>query len=208
MRLPEFDLYLVTDRRQTGGRDLLWVLEQALEGGVKAVQLREKDLGGRDLFILAQKVKALCGRYQASLFVNDRIDVALGVDGDGVQLGVRSVPVAAARQLLGGEKLIGVSTHSTGEAQEAEQAGADFILFGPVYDTPSKAVYGKPQGLSPLKEVVEKISLPVYAIGGIKAEKIAELKATGIKGVALISAVLSVADPRRAAEEILETLAR
>lgn len=207
-RSANFALYLVTDRNQTGGRDLLWVLERALEGGVRAVQLREKDLGGRELFVLAEKIKALCERNRASLFVNDRIDVALGVDAAGVQLGSASMPVEAARELLGERKLIGVSTHSANEAKAAEQAGADFILFGPVYDTPSKAIYGKPQGLAPLKEVVEKNSLPVYAIGGVKAENIAEVKAAGVRGVALISAVLGAVDPRGTTREILKTLER
>ncbi|MEK7379144.1 MAG: thiamine phosphate synthase [Candidatus Binatota bacterium] len=208
MRSPNFDLYLVTDRNQTGGRDLLWVLERALEGGVRAVQLREKDLGGRELFVLAEKTKRLCERYQANLFVNDRVDVALGVDADGVHLGGDSMPVRAARELLGAEKLIGVSTHSIKEAREAEQEKADFILFGPVYFTASKAAYGEPQGLGRLKKVVEKISLPVYAIGGVKAENIAEVKETGVRGIALISAVLSASDPRAATRRILETLAR
>ena len=208
MRSPNFDLYLVTDRNQTGGRDLLWVLERALEGGVRAVQLREKDLGGRELFILAEKTKRLCERYQANLFVNDRVDVALGVDADGVHLGGDSMPVRAARELLGAEKLIGVSTHSINEASEAEREKADFILFGPVYFTASKAAYGEPQGLGRLKKVVEKISLPVYAIGGVKVGNIAEVKETGVRGIALISAVLSASDPRAATRRILETLAR
>jgi len=208
LRSPNFDLYLVTDRSQTGGRDLLWVLERALEGGVRAVQLREKDLGGRELFVLAEKTKRLCERYQANLFVNDRVDVALGVDADGVHLGGDSMPVRAARELLGAEKLIGVSTHSINEAREAEQEKADFILFGPVYFTASKAAYGEPQGLGRLKKVVEKISLPVYAIGGVKVGNIAEVKETGVRGIALISAVLSASDPRAATRRILETLAR
>ena len=208
MRSPNFDLYLVTDRNQTGGRDLLWVLERALEGGVRAVQLREKDLGGRELFVLAEKTKRLCERYQANLFVNDRVDVALGVDADGVHLGGDSMPVRAARELLGAEKLIGVSTHSINEAREAEQEKADFIIFGPVYFTASKAAYGEPQGLGRLKKVVEKISLPVYAIGGVKVGNIAEVKETGVRGIALISAVLSASDPRAATRRILETLAR
>ena len=208
MRSPNFDLYLVTDRNQTGGRDLLWVLERALEGGVRAVQLREKDLGGRELFVLAEKTKRLCERYQANLFVNDRVDVALGVDAEGVHLGGDSMPVRAARELLGAEKLIGVSTHSINEASEAEREKADFILFGPVYFTASKAAYGEPQGLGRLKKVVEKISLPVYAIGGVKVGNIAEVKETGVRGIALISAVLSASDPRVATRRILETLAR
>ena len=206
MASPNFDLYLVTDRSQTHGRDLLWVLEKALEGGVRAVQLREKDLSGRELFLLAEKIKTLCEPYHAGLFINDRIDVALGVDAEGVQLGVASMPVEAARELLGTKKLIGVSTHSLREAEEAERTGADFILFGPVYFTPSKAAYGRPQGIGALQEVVEKISLPVYAIGGIKAENIAEVKATGVRGVALISAIMSAPDPLVAAQEMLAIL--
>jgi len=203
LRSPHFDLYLVTDRAQTGGRDLLWILEQALEAGVRAVQLREKDLSGRELLILAEKAKKLCQRYRTGLFINDRIDVALEVDAEGVQLGTSSMPIEAARRLLGEEKLIGVSTHSIGEAESAQQAGADFILFGPIYFTASKAVYGAPQGLDPLRKVVEKISLPVYAIGGIREENVAEVKETGIRGVALISAVLGAAEPGKAARKIL-----
>ena len=205
-RSANFDLYLVTDRRQVRERDLLWVLEQALDGGARAVQLRERDLGGRELFLLAEKAKALCGRYRALLFVNDRVDVALGVDAEGVQLGSASMPASAARTLLGEEKLIGVSTHSIREAEQA--AEADFILFGPIYFTLSKAAYGEPQGLGPLKEVVEKISIPVYAIGGIKPENAGAVKETGVRGVAVISAVLSAADPKKAARDILRALER
>jgi thiamine-phosphate pyrophosphorylase len=203
---PTFDLYLITDRQQTRGRDLVWVIEQALGGGARAIQLREKDLGGRELFFLAQKVKTLCARYQASFFINDRVDVALAVDADGVQLGSGSMPVDVARKLLGENKMIGASTHSMDEALAAERAGADFILFGPVYFTPSKATYGNPQGLERLKEVVEKISLPVYAIGGVKADRIAAVKKTGARGVAVISAVMGADEPLAASREMLRLL--
>jgi thiamine-phosphate pyrophosphorylase len=203
---PDFTLYLITDRTQTRGRDLLGVLEQALAGGVRAVQLREKDLGGRELFLLAEKLKRLCDSHGASLYVNDRIDIALGVDAAGVQLGVSSMPVAAVRELVGEKKRIGVSTHSLKEAEEAQKAGADFILFGPVYFTPLKAAYGEPQGLKPLKEVVKRVSLPVYAIGGIKPENIPDAMKTGIHGIALISAVLSTPEPKKATKEILGLL--
>ena len=207
MPFPEFDLYLVTDRRQTAGRDLLWVLEQALAGGVKAIQLREKDLTGCDLFYLAEKCRNLCEKYRAALIINDRIDIALAVDAAGVQLSCLSLPIPTARQLLGTEKLIGASTHSLLEARAADESGADFILFGPVYFTPSKAPYGAPQGLPALKEIVEKTSLPVYAIGGINAASISEVKPTGIRGIALISAVMGARDPKLATEE-LHTLLR
>jgi len=202
----DFDLYLVTDRNQTGGRDLLWVLEQALDGGVKAIQLREKDLSGRDLFSLAEKVCKLCQAYNAALFINDRIDVALAVDAAGVQLSQTSLPVVTTRALLGPQKIIGVSTHSLQEAREAEQNGADFVLFGPVYFTASKAAYGAPQGLAALKTIVDNISLPLYAIGGIKPENIESTKKLGVRGVALISAIVSAESPKEAAAKMLRQL--
>jgi thiamine-phosphate pyrophosphorylase len=202
----DFDLYLVTDRTQTGGRDLLWVLEQALDGGVKAVQLREKDLSGRDLFLLAERSRHLCQTYQAALFINDRVDIALAVDAAGVQLARTSLPVAAARALLGPQKIIGASTHSLQEAKQAEENGADFVLFGPVYFTASKAAYGAPQGLPALRAIVDNVSLPVYAIGGIKSEMIESIKHCGARGVALISAIISAESPKQEAKKILRQL--
>jgi thiamine-phosphate pyrophosphorylase len=207
-RSPTFDLYLVTDRHQARGRDLLYVIEQAMVGGVRAIQLREKDLSGRELFYLAEKAKRLCVRYQASLFINDRVDVAMGVDADGVHLAGTSMPPDVVRDLVGEQKLIGVSTHSLLEGLEAARAGADFLLFGPVYFTPSKAPYGAPQGIAALEEMVEKIPLPVYAIGGITADNLGEVKRTGAQGVALISAILTAADPNAAARSIVAALER
>jgi thiamine-phosphate pyrophosphorylase len=203
---PDFDLYLVTDRKQTGGRELVEVVEQALAGGIQAVQLREKDLDGAELFRLAEALKRSCARHRARLLINDRIDIALAVDADGVQLGAASMPIGAARELLGGDKLIGASIHSLQEAQQAVRDGADFVLFGPVYFTPSKAVYGAPQGIARLKEVVEKISIPVYAIGGITGGNVEEIKKIGASGVALIAAVMSAPDPAAAARAIVSRL--
>jgi thiamine-phosphate pyrophosphorylase len=184
------------------------VLEQALEGGVKAVQLREKDLGGKELFEMAEKSRRLCDRFKASLFINDRIDVALAVDAAGVQLGKTSMPISSARALLGPQRFIGVSVHSVEEAKHAERCGADFTLFGPVYFTPSKAAFGAPQGLDALKKVVETIALPVYAIGGIKSENIIDVRAAGIRGVALISAIISAENAKHAAEMMVRLLQR
>jgi thiamine-phosphate pyrophosphorylase len=208
VHVPRFDLYLVTDRNQTQGRDLLWVLEQALDGGVKAVQLREKDLAGKELFLLAEKARNLCARYRAEFFINDRIDIACAVNADGVQLGKTSLPIEIARELLGRNGFLGASTHSLEEARDAERQGADFILFGPVYFTPSKASYGAPQGLSSLKKIVENVMVPVYAIGGIKPENVAEVIGTGARGVALISAVMDAVDPKLASESIQKLLHR
>jgi len=204
---PNFELYLITDRKLTQGRDLCTVVQQALDGGVKAIQLREKDLGGKELFELADKLSVICHRYDAKLFINDRIDVALAVDAAGVQLGQTSLPLAVARALMGNEKLLGYSIHSPEEAKRAEREGADFILFGPVYFTPSKAPYGAPQGLPPLKETVTQVALPVYAIGGINAANLAQTMNTGIHGVALISAIIAAGDPTAEAKKILDMLA-
>lgn len=205
---PNFDLYLVTDRKLTYGRDLLWVLERALDGGVKAIQLREKDLSGKQLFNLAERVSHLCHRYQAQLFINDRVDVALAVDAAGVQLGETSMPLTAARALLGSQRSIGVSVHSLEGARKAEHDGADFIVFGPVYFTPSKADYGAPQGLNALRNIVAKISLAVYAIGGIKPENLPETQRVGIRGVALISAIMNADEPDHTTRQLLALLTR
>lgn len=206
MPQPNFDLYLITDRKLTHSRDLVWVLERALDGGVKAIQLREKDLSGKDLFYLAERIARLCQRYQAQLFINDRIDIALAVDAAGVHLGEASMPVPTARSILGVQRNIGVSTHSLEGARRAEQQGADFIVFGPIYFTPSKADFGAPQGIKALQNIVENISLAVYAIGGITADNLLEAKSVGSRGVALISAIMSAEDPALAAKQILAGL--
>lgn len=208
MPQPNFDLYLVTDRKLTHGRDLCAVVEQALDGGVQAIQLREKDLGGKELFELADKISVLCQGYNAQLFINDRIDVALAVGAAGVQLGKTSLPIATARALLGADKLIGFSSHGVDEAIAAQRNGANFLLFGPVYFTPSKAPFGAPQGVAALKELVEKVTLPVYAIGGINAANLAATMNTGVRGVALISAIMSAENPTAAATTILAKLTR
>lgn len=197
-------LYFVTDRKQTNGRSLVEVVHAALDGGVRAVQLREKDLEGRELYQLASTLRELTSRYQARLFINDRIDVALATDADGVHLGQASFPVTVTRQLLGPSKLIGVSTHSQEEIEAA--AGADFLLFGPVYFTPSKAAYGAPQGLKRLRQAVTHSPVPVLAIGGIKTTQTPEILATGAYGIGAITAISAAPDPTQAVRELLARL--
>ena len=177
-----------------------------MEGGVKAIQLREKDLGGRDLFELAEKTRRLCERYRAALFINDRIDVALAVDAAGVQLGKISLPIETARSLLGPRKLIGASIHSIEEVRHAEQGGADFVLFGPVYFTPSKASFGAPQGVATLRKIVETSALPVYGIGGITADNTIKVRDAGARGIALIAAIIGAEDPRESTRAIMQLL--
>lgn len=199
-----FRLYFVTDRTQTANRPLTDVVHAALDGGVRAVQLREKDLEGRELYALAEQLRALTLRYQAHLLVNDRLDVALAVEADGVHLGQHSFSVEDARRLLGAGKLIGVSTHSQQEIDTAQ--GADFIVFGPVYYTPSKAIYGEPQGPDRLRAAVAHSTVPVFAIGGIRTARVAEIVETGAQGIAMISAISAEVDPTQAARELLRQL--
>ena len=204
MPAVDFDLYLITDRRSLpAGRDLLATIRSALRGGVRAVQLREKDLSSAELYPLARELRQLTREFSARLLINDRVDLALAVDADGVHLGHHSLPIAVARKLLGDQRLIGVSTHHPDEVKAAATAGADFVTFGPVYATPSKLPYGSPLGLPPLAVVCADATLPVFALGGVTMARLSELRAVGCTHVALIGAILQAIDPETATEELL-----
>jgi thiamine-phosphate pyrophosphorylase len=205
--LIDFRLYLITDRKLFADNSSFYdAIEQALAGGVEAVQLREKDLAMRGLLDMAYRLRELTGSYDARLFVNDRVDVALAVKADGVHLGGSSLPAGAARRIAGEKFLIGVSTHGIEEAETAEKEGADFITVGPVYATPSKMKYGKPLGPGILGKIKEKTSVPVFAIGGIKQEKIGEVLGSGADGIALISAVLTAREIKSTTETFMRLL--
>lgn len=195
----DFNLYLITDQGQTAGRDLLMTVEEALSGGVRGVQLREKSFSARNCYELALALRDLTRRYDARLLINDRLDIALAVGADGVHLPEAGLPVTVARELLGPAKLVGVSCHSRERACEAERDGADFITFGPVWVTPSKAAYGEPLGVALLVEVAHSLAIPVFPLGGITLDRIPDLSASGIGRVALISAILSAPAPSVAA---------
>jgi len=197
----DFHLYLITDRHRCAPQHTLFsAVEAALRGGVKAVQLREKDLTPIELLEYAQHLRSLTRQYGAKLLINDRADIAVAVEADGVHLTENSMDIASARKVLGGKKLIGVSTHSLARAGVAQREGADFITFSPIYHTPSKAGYGSPQGLERLREVCAEVDVPVFALGGITPERQAEVQRAGAKGVALISAIIGAPDPAAAAQ--------
>jgi thiamine-phosphate pyrophosphorylase len=199
-RVPDFSLYLITDRKLIAtGKTLATVVEAALAGGVDAVQLREKDLSAAQLLPLATQLRELTRRFGARLLINDRIDLALAVDADGVHLGGHSLPVATARRLLGDRRLLGVSCHSSAEIGHAAAQGADFVTFGPVYFTPSKAAYGAPQGPAALRAACSASALPVFGLGGITAQRAAEVRSAGAAGIACISAIIAASDPGAAA---------
>ena len=202
----DFNLYLITDRKNTGGREISFVVEEALKGGVKMVQLREKDLSSRDLYATACELRKLTARYGARLCINDRIDIALAVDADGVHLGNSSIPVPRAREILGDERLIGVSCHDTVSAIDAQEKGADFITFGPVFYTPSKAAFGNPVGVDKLGDITGLLRIPVFALGGITRAYVPRVIEAGAHGIALISAVMAADDPREETKSLLFSL--
>lgn len=207
MKAVDFNLYLITDRRSLpAGRTLIAQVRAALEGGVRAVQLREKDLPAAALYPLALELRTLTHDFGARLLINDRIDVALAVGADGVHLGGHSLPIAAARALLGPQRLIGVSTHRRDELHTAAASGADFVTFGPIYPTPSKLPFGPPLGVAALAAACSCPPLPVFALGGITAARLAELRSAGCGRVAAIGAILHTDDPSAAARNLLRHL--
>ncbi len=199
-------VYLVTDRHRVGSLSLAEAVEEALAGGVRAVQLREKDLTTRDLLAVALDLRARTTRHGALLLINDRPDVALACGADGVHLPTHGFPVADARAILGPQSVIGVSTHSAAEAADAARQGADFVVFGPVYATPSKEPYGPPRGLDELETAVREASVPVVALGGIDASRVPEVRTRGAAGIALIRAILAAPSVRSAAARLVAAM--
>jgi thiamine-phosphate pyrophosphorylase len=205
--LDELSLCLVTDRARTRGRDLVTVVAECLAAGLSAVQVREKDLGAGELAALCRRLRGFTLDAEALLIVNDRVDVALAVGADAVQrtstsLSVRDMIAVADKRLH-----IGASVHALEEAIDAERQGADWVVFGPVYDTPSKRAYGPAQGLARLEAVARAVGVPVIAIGGITPERVTEVRAAGAAGVAVISAILEADSPADATARFLDQLA-
>ncbi|MGH7382588.1 MAG: thiamine phosphate synthase [Candidatus Methylomirabilales bacterium] len=196
-------LYVITDRTQTQGRSLEEVVGACIQGGARVFQLREKDLEARELTALAERLLRLITPAGGLLLINDRVDVALAVRANGAHLSQRGLPPAVARRLLGPTRLLGVSCHSLAEAEEAQQGGADFIVLGPIFYTPSKALYGPPLGLALLREVRPRIRMPVFAIGGITAANRPQVLAAGADGIAVISAVMAGPDVSTAVRALL-----
>jgi thiamine-phosphate pyrophosphorylase len=191
----DFRLLLVTDRQVIADGELSDRIRSAAEAGVRAVQLREKDLSARELFELAVQLKRICDANDCRLLINDRIDVASALHAAGVHLPGNGIPMNVVKQHLQSNMLVGTSTHSTAEAIAASQAGLDYVVFGPVYETPSKVRYGKPLGLQTLAETAGSVDIPVFAIGGITPSRAVQCMQAGASGVALISAIMAATDP-------------
>ena len=199
-------LYLVTNRHRTNNRPLLHVLQEALQAGVRLIQLREKDLDTRSLLTLATEVLTLTRSYNASLLINDRVDVAQAIGAEGVHLRANSLPIPVTRRILGPKALIGASAHTSQEVMAAEAQGADFIVLGPIYDTPSKRDFGPPLGIQVMGEVQRTCHTPLYAIGGLTPERAAGVREAGGYGVAVISSILESTSISNSTRQFLTAL--
>ncbi|MDN5291584.1 MAG: thiamine-phosphate pyrophosphorylase [Anaerophaga sp.] len=204
----EFDLslYLVTDRGLSLGRSLREVLEKALKGGVSMVQIREKEASTREFIREVLDIKVLLKRYNIPLIINDRVDVALATDADGVHLGQNDMPWQMARRLIGADKIIGLSIESADQIEEANAADIDYIGISPVFTTPTKKELAKGLGLEETTRIAKLSRHPAVAIGGIKPENAREVLQTGVDGISVVSAICSAPDPEKASRELLEII--
>jgi len=202
----DFRLLLVTDRHQTKGRPLVPLLQRVLTAAAPAIQLRERDLSARELVTLAREVQAVTVSRRSQLLVNDRIDVALALEGVGVHLRSNSLPVSVARQLLGAQRLLGISVHAVEEGLSAQSQGADYIVLGPIYETPTKQMFGPPLGIHTLEKACRLVRIPIIGIGGVTAARAREMRRAGAFGVAVVTAVLGAADVESATRELLDAV--
>ena len=202
----DYALYLVTDRNILGERDLCECVEQAILGGVTLVQLREKELCSKDFYETAQDVKKITDQYKVPFIINDRLDIALAVDADGLHIGQEDLSLSVARRLLGPDKIIGVSASNLSEALAAEQAGAEYLGVGAVFATPTKKDADS-VSLPQLAQIKAGVSIPVVGIGGINEMNARSVISTGVDGVSVVSAILGKADIRQAAEQLRSSIA-
>src|SRR5919198_2424582 len=180
-------LYAIADTLSRPELSFIELAQKLCAGGARLLQLRVKALPTREFLTLAHEVRAICHRYGSVLIINDRADIALAVEADGVHVGQGDLPLVAARKVLGTGKLIGVSTHDPAQALAAARGGADYIGFGPLFGTSTKATGYTARGLEQLREIRALVSLPVVAIGGITAERAPTVLAAGADAVAMIS---------------------
>ena len=202
MKNLDLSLYLVTDKSDDVEK-FLNTIEEAIKGGTTVVQIREKTAETLDFYNLALKVKEITTKYHVPLIINDRVDVALAIDADGVHVGQSDMPCDVTRRLIGEDKILGVSAATIDEAQKAQKDGADYIGTGAVFPTQTKDDAPKITK-DDLKEIVKSIDIPVVAIGGISLENAHELKDTGIAGLSVVSAIMSSDNPKKSSEELLE----
>lgn len=199
-------LHILTDVVLQSRFSHLELTRQAINGGADTIQFRQKSGSTREMITIARDMKALCSDHGVSFIVNDRVDVAIAAQADGVHLGQDDFPIPLARELLGKDRVIGGSASTIEEAQKCLTEGADYVGFGPVYPTASKADAGPVRGTELLKKVVQTIPLPILAIGGVSAENTPKIMEAGAHGIAVISAVCCQEDPEQATRALREAL--
>ena len=197
----DLSLYLVTDNSEDVDK-FLNTIEEAIKGGVTVVQIREKTADTLDFYNLALKVKEITSKYDVPLIVNDRVDIALAIDADGVHVGQSDMPCDVTRKLIGQNKILGVSAATVKEAEKAESDGADYIGTGAVFPTATKDDADSVTK-DELIEIVKSIDIPVVAIGGINLDNACELNGTGIAGLSVVSAIMSSDNPKKSSQELL-----
>ncbi len=195
------DFVLITDRKVCGNK-LTDIIKQEIDGGVGTVQLREKDLSTSDLYCLAKEIRKITEKKGANLIINDRVDIAIAVDADGVHLGWQSLEIDMVRRMIGQDKIIGFSAHSLEEAERAENSGADYISISPIFDTANKDYFIKPLGVGVIGKIKAQINIAVIALGGINENNVDSVLNNGADGIAVISAILLSDSPEQAVVRI------
>ncbi len=195
------DFVLITDRKVCSEK-LTDIIEQAIDGGVGTVQLREKDLSTRDLYRLAKEIREITERKGANLIINDRVDIAIAVDADGVHLGWQSLEIGIVRKMVGRDKLIGFSAHNLEDAERAGNSGANYISISPIFDTANKDYFIKPLGVGEIGKIKAQINIPVVALGGINENNVDSVLKNGADGIAVVSAILLSDSPKQTVTRI------
>lgn len=204
MKNADYTLYLVTDRDVLRGRDLIKCIEESILGGVTLVQLREKNVTSREFYEIAIKVKEVTSKYNVPLIINDRLDIALAIDADGLHIGQKDLPASVARKILGKDKILGVSAATLKEAIKAEKDGADYLGVGAVFSTSTKKDT-RDVSYETLSSITASVNIPVVAIGGINENNVTKLKGSNIDGIAVVSCILGKEDVKGAAEKMLDS---
>lgn len=202
----DYSLYLVIGENFLNNISLEQAVEQAILGGVSLVQLREKESSTREFYRKAKIIKEITEKYKVPLIINDRVDIALAIDADGVHLGQNDLPIIEARGILGRDKIIGATVRSAEQALQAVKEGADYLGIGATYPTKSKTDVSKILGIKGVKEIASLVDIPKVAIGGINSTNLREVLTTGVNGVAVISGILKGEDIRKSAEELKHIL--
>ena len=203
MDLKDCKIYLVTDEKSCNGKNFYKCIEESIKGGVKIVQLREKNIAKKDFYEKAVKVKEICKNYGVLFIINDRLDITQAVEADGVHLGQSDMPIEKAREILKDKFLIGATAKNIEEAKKAELLGADYIGSGAIFGTSTKN-NAKKLEMEDLKKIVNSVKIPVFAIGGININNVWILKNIGLQGICSVSGILSEKDCKKAVENILK----